>query len=99
MRNDVESYGGNLVIVDAISNRIQKGRLPANLLSRVLEYYCIENKIGYIPLYEDLNIENSNGNKTSWAFDGHFNELGTKIFAESMYRWLQNKGVGASLNN
>jgi hypothetical protein len=99
MRNDVESYGGNLVIVDAISNRIQKGRLPANLLSRVLEYYCIENKIGYIPLYEDLNIENSNGNKTSWAFDGHFNELGTQIFAESMYRWLQNKGVGASLNN
>jgi hypothetical protein len=99
MRNDVESYGGNLVIVDAISNRIQKGRLPANLLSRVLEYYCIENKIGYIPLYEDLNIENSNDNKTSWAFDGHFNELGTQIFAESMYRWLQNKGVGASLNN
>jgi len=99
MRDDVKSYGGNLVIVDAVSNRIQKGRLPANLSSTILKYFCIENKIGYIPLYEDLNNANSNGNKTSWAFDGHFNELGTQIFAESMYRWLQNKGVGASLNN
>ena len=99
MRNDVESYGGNLVIVDATSNRIQNGRLPANLLSTMLEYYCIENKIGYIPLYKDLNLANLNGKKTRWSFDGHFNEYGTKIFAESMYRWLQNNGVGRSLNN
>ena len=99
MRGDTESYGGNLVIVDAISNRIQKGRLPANLLSTMLEYYCIENKIGYIPLYKDLNIANSNGKKTSWPYDGHFNELGTQIFAKSMYRWLQNNGANKSLNN
>jgi len=99
MRSDVESYGGNLVIVDSTSNRNQKGRLPANLLSTMLEYYCSVNKIGYIPLYKDLNLANSNGKKTSWSFDGHFNELGTQIFAESMYRWLQNNGVGRSLNN
>ena len=99
MRSDVESYGGNLVIVDSTSNRNQKGRLPANLLSTMLEYYCSVNKIGYIPLYKDLNIANLNGKKTSWSFDGHFNEYGTKIFAESMYRWLQNNGVGRSLNN
>jgi len=99
MRGDVESYGGNLIIVDSTSNRIQKGRLPANLLSTMLEYYCSVNKIGYIPLYKDLNLANSNGKKTSWSFDGHFNELGTQIFAESMYRWLQNNGVGRSLNN
>ena len=72
MRGDVESYGGNLVIVDSTSNRIQKGRLPANLLSTMLEYYCSVNKIGYIPLYKDLNIANSNGKKTSWSFDRHF---------------------------
>ena len=99
MRGDVESYGGNLVIVDSISNRIQKGRLPANLLSTMLEYYCSVNKIGYIPLYKDLNLANSNGKKTSWSYDGHFNELGTQIFAESMYRWLQGKGVGRPFNN
>ena len=99
MRGDVESYGGNLIIVDSISNRIRKGRLPANLSSTMLEYYCSVNKIGYIPLYKDLNLANSNGKKTSWSFDGHFNEYGTKVFAESMYRWLQNNGVGRSLNN
>ena len=87
------------MIVDAVSNRIQKGRLPANLLSTVLEKYCSVNKIGYIPLYKDLNIANSNGQKTSWSFDGHFNEYGAQIFAESMYRWLQDKGVGSQSNN
>ena len=99
MKGDIKSYGGNLIIVDSISNRIQKGRLPANLLSTILEYYCSVNKIGYIPLYKDLNPANLNGKKISWSFDGHFNEYGTKIFAESMYRWLQNNGVGRSLNN
>ncbi len=99
MRSDVESYGGNLVIVDSTSNRNQKGRLPANLLSTMLEYYCSVNKIGYISLYKDLNLANSNGKKTSWSFDGHFNELGTQIFAESMYRWLQGKGMGRPFNN
>ena len=99
MRGDVESYGGNLVIVDSTSNRNQKGRLPANLLSTMLEYYCSVNKIGYIPLYKDLNLANLNGKKTSWSFDGHFNELGTQIFAESMYRWFQNNGADRSLSN
>ena len=99
MRDDVKSYGGNLVIVDAISNKIQKGRLPANLSSTILKYFCIENNISYIPLYEDLNAENLNGNETSWSFDGHFNELGSEVFAKSMYRWLQSKEIGAPLNN
>ena len=99
MKGDVESYGGNLIIVDSTSNRIQKGRLPANLLSTMLEYYCSVNNIGYIPLYKDLNLARLNGKKTSWSFDGHFNEYGTKIFAESMYRWLQGKGMGRPFNN
>ncbi|MBT6601038.1 MAG: hypothetical protein HOB32_05165 [Nitrospina sp.] len=99
MRNDIDSYGGNLVIVDSIPNRIQKGRLPANLSSTILEYYCSVNNIGYIPLYKDLNLANSSGKKTSWSFDGHFNELGTKIFAEAMYRWLQNNGTDRALSN
>ena len=99
MNGDIKSYGGNLIIVDSTSNRIQNGRLPANLLSTMLEYYCIENKIGYIPLYKDLNIANSNGKKTSLSFDGHFNEYGEQIFAESMYRWLQNNAAFMSLRN
>ena len=99
MRGDVESYGGNLIVVDATSNMIQKGRLPANLLSTILEKFCDVNDIGYIPLYQDLNAANLNGKKTRWLHDGHMNELGYKIFAESMYRWLQGKGVGRPFNN
>ena len=98
IQNDIKSYGGNLIVVDATSNQIQKGRLPANLLSTILEYFCIENKIGYIPLYKDLNAENLNGNETSWSFDGHFNEFGSKVFARSMYRWLERRGVGKPIN-
>ena len=99
MRGDVESYGGNLIVVDATSNMIQKGRLPANLLSTILEKFCDVNDIGYIPLYQDLNAANLNGKKTRWPYDGHLNELGTQIFAKSMYRWLQNNEASISLRN
>ncbi len=99
MRGDVESYGGNLIVVDATSNLIQKGRLPANLLSTILEKFCDVNDIGYIPLYQDLNTANLSGQKTRWSYDGHLNELGYKIFAESMYRWLQDNESDRSLNN
>jgi hypothetical protein len=70
MRDDVKSFGGNLVIVDATSNMVQKGRLPANLLSTILEKFCDVNDIGYIPLYQDLNAANLNGKKTRWPYDG-----------------------------
>ena len=99
MRDDVKSFGGNLVIVDATRHLIQKGRLPANLLSTILEKYCNVNEIGYVPLYQDLNKANLSGQKTRWSFDGHLNELGYRIFAESMYRWLQDNETDRSLNN
>ena len=99
MSSDIKSYGGKLVIVDSTANIIGKGKLPAILISTVLENYCNVNNIGYIPLYKSLDIENSNGNKTRWPHDGHFNELGTQTFAKSMYRWLQNNGASMSLRN
>ena len=99
MRDDVKSFGGNLVIVDATRHLIQKGRLPANLLSTILEKYCNVNEIGYVPLYQDLNKANLSGKKTRWSYDGHLNELGYRIFAESMYRWLQDNETDRSLNN
>lgn len=99
MRGDIESYGGNLIVVDATSNMVQKGRLPANLLSTILEKFCDVNDIGYIPLYQDLNAANLSGQKTRWSYDGHLNELGYRIFAESMYRWLQDNESDRSLNN
>ena len=99
MNNDIKSYGGKLILVDSTANLIGKGKLPAVLISTVLENYCNVNNIGYIPLYKSLDIENSNGNKTRWPHDGHFNELGTQTFAKSMYRWLQNNWAPMSLRN
>jgi hypothetical protein len=99
MKGDVESYGGKLVIVDSTANSIRKGRLPAILISTILENYCEVNNIGYIPLYKSLDIENFNGNKIRWLDDGHFNELGTQTFAKSMYLWLQNNAAFMSLRN
>ena len=99
MNSDIKSYSGKLVIVDSTANIIGKGKLPAILISTILENYCNVNNIGYIPLYKSLDIENSIGNKTRWPLDGHFNELGTQIFAKSMYRWLVNNGFEGSLSN
>ena len=99
MSNDIKSYGGKLIIVDSTANLIGKGRLPAVLISTILENYCAVNNIGYIPLYRNLDFENSNGNKTRWSRDGHFNELGTQVFAKSMYRWLQSNAVDIALND
>ena len=99
MNDDIKFYGGKLIIVDATANLIGKGRLPAILISAILENFCNVNNIGYIPLYKNLNIANSNGKKTRWPYDGHFNELGAQVFAKSMYRWLQNNKASMSLRN
>jgi hypothetical protein len=96
---DINSYGGKLVIVDSTANLIGKGKLPAILISTILEKYCSVNDISYIPLYKSLDLENSNGNKTRWPRDGHFNELGTQVFAKSMHHWLQNYETDIPLNN
>ena len=99
MNGNIKSYGGNLVIVDSTANLIGKGRLPTILISTILENYCNVNNIGYIPLYKNLDFENSNGKKTRWPYDGHFNELGTQTFAKSMYRWLQSNEPSMLLRN
>ena len=67
------------MIVDAISNLVKKGRLPANLLSTVVQKFCSVNKISYIPLYRDLNSANHDGKKTRWSYDGHLNELAIRF--------------------
>jgi len=99
MNSDIKSYGGKMVIVDSTANIIGKGKLPAILISTILENYCSVNNIGYIPLYKSLDIENSNGNITRWPHDGHFNELGAQIFAKSMFQWLQNNEASMPLRN
>lgn len=85
----VKSDGARLVVVDATLNLINRGRLPAQLLSTVLQKYCLVKGIGYLPLHNYLNDANREGVKTSFPMDGHLNEDGNRIFAESMADWLR----------
>ena len=90
LNRDITSSGRKFIIVDASSHLIKHGRLPAYLLSDILEKYCKVNGIGYIPLSQPLNEAKSNGIKTFWPKDGHFNKNGYRIFGEGMFHWMRN---------
>ena len=89
LNRDIINEGRKFVLVDASSHLVKYGRLPANLLSTILEKYCKVNGIGYIPLYQPLNEAKRNGTKTTWPKDGHFNENGYRIFGEAMFQWIE----------
>ena len=89
LNRDIINESRKFVIVDASSHLVKNGRLPANLLSTILEKYCKVNGIGYIPLYQPLNEAKRNGTKTTWPKDGHFNENGYRIFGEAMFQWIE----------
>ena len=89
LNRDIINESRKFVIVDASSHLVKNGRLPANLLSTILEKYCKVNGIGYIPLYQPLNEAKRNGTKTTWPKDGHFNEKGYRIFGEAMFQWIE----------
>ena len=57
-------------------------------LSKALQRLCAENGFGYIPLGDRLLAANASGVATRWRRDGHFNESGNAIFADSMREWL-----------
>jgi hypothetical protein len=94
LNRDIVNEKKKLIIVDASPHLVKYGKLPANLLSTILNKYCEINDIGYIPLYEPLNQSVQQGNKTTWNIDPHFNENGYRIFGEAMYRWIE-KEVGS----
>ena len=89
LNRDIINEGRKFVLVDASSHLVKYGRLPANLLSTILEKYCKVNGIGYVPLYQPLNEAKRNGTKTTWPKDGHFNENGYRIFGEAMFQWIE----------
>jgi hypothetical protein len=90
LNQNITNSGKKLIIVDASSHLIKHGRLPGYLLSEILKKYCKVNGIGYIPLSDSLNESTKNGVETLWAFDGHFNENGYRIFGEAMFEWIKN---------
>jgi len=90
LNQNITNAGKKFIIVDASSHLIKHGRLPGYLLSEILKKYCKVNGIGYIPLSDSLNESTKNGVETLWAFDGHLNENGYRIFGEAMFEWIKN---------
>jgi hypothetical protein len=86
----VHSTGSRLVVVDA-----SQYFGDDEIVSKNLNEFCAENGFGYIPLYKDLLKANMNGVATRWAHDGHFNDDGNIILAQSLYDWIA-KTVHAS---
>ena len=87
--DQVKKTNSQIIVVDASGYYFNPAR-PDKNLSKQLEIFCLEHEYGYVNLSHDLQKVNSNGIRTRWIYDGHFNEMGNNIFAESMYQWLQN---------
>jgi hypothetical protein len=84
LRAQVAAGGGRLVVVDACA--FFGGRPP---VCQDLARFCTERDVGYVALSPRLRAANAAGRATRWADDGHFNETGNEVFAESMYDWLR----------
>lgn len=85
-----EPGGAKLILVDGTIHFVHHGKLPAVMLSKIFREFAKELGIGYIPLGEHLNEANRKGIATRWRYDGHFNKNGNRIFAESIYHYLNN---------
>jgi hypothetical protein len=79
----IHNTGGRLVVVD-----VSQYFGDDEIVSRTLHEFCAEYGFGYIPLYKDLLKANRNGVSTRWAHDGHFNDTGNIILAQSLYDWI-----------
>ena len=83
LARQVEARGGRLVLADG--GAYFGG---SSGTSEALERLCAEHEIGYVPLGERLSEANRTGRATRWAHDGHFNEAGNQVFAESLSEWM-----------
>jgi len=81
----IRDRGGRLVVVDA--SRYFRF-LKWQALTPMLKQFCAEHGFGFIPLGDELLTAEKNGTVTRWPYDQHFNEIGNKIFADAMYRWI-----------
>ena len=90
MGEKVKESGSKLILVDATKNIVRYGQLPSALGSKILSEFCKLNGIGYIPLHDQLNKSQREGVKTHWKYDWHFNEIGQRIFFESMFNYFKN---------
>lgn len=90
----------NLKIIEELGSRVtsKRGRLVIldasryfgddEAVSSALKELCVKNRLGYIPLYDDLMKANMDGISTRWAGDSHFNEAGNQVLANALFVWI-----------
>jgi lysophospholipase L1-like esterase len=83
LAQQIENRGGRMVLADGGGYF----DTPSGA-SEALKRLCSEHAIGYVPLGERLREANQSGRGTRWPHDGHFNEAGNQVFAESLSEWM-----------
>jgi hypothetical protein len=78
------------IIIDSFQFH-SKSIPPTKFTSKLLKDLSKFSNFGYIPFYEKLNNSKKQGDSPIWKYDSHLNELGNKIFADSMFELLENK--------
>ena len=89
MAKAVRQDNAKLIVVDASKSFQRYGQLPAALVAKIMREFCKINNIGYIPLHDLLNQSQKKGEAIHWKYDYHFNEVGNKIFSDSMFDYLK----------
>ena len=88
----VKNSGAHLIVVDA-SQYFGDQKSVSNALKKL----STENGFGYIPLYDFLLKANAIGISTRWRYDGHFNEAGNEILANTLYDWITQNSLTTKL--
>ena len=88
----VKSSGAHLIVIDA-SQYFGDQESVSNALKKL----SAENGFGYIPLYDFLLKANAEGISTTWAHDGHFNEAGNEILANTLSDWITQNSLTTKL--
>ena len=89
MAKAVRQDNAKLIVVDASKSFQRYGQLPAALVAKIMREFCKINNIGYIPLHDLLNQSQKKGEAIHWKYDYHFNEVGNKMFSDSMFDYLK----------
>ncbi len=87
---DIVNFKNNFIIIDSFQF-YEESNPPTQFASKWLENLAKHSNFGYIPLYKKLNKSRQEGNSLKWKYDPHLNELGNKLFADSMFDYLEPK--------
>ena len=92
LAEDIINSKSDFAIIDSFQFH-SKSIPPTRFASKLLKILSANYHFSYIPVYEKLNKTKQGGASLRWKYDAHLNELGNKIFADSMYDYLKQKFI------